>query len=100
MANKYFVIILGAVVLLNTQAYADPTYRENYRWYMSEFNDSEGFFTEVAGLELETSAIEYRNGDEETHARKLNGLNKYGNITLKWGRSAEIGKHPRQPAAK
>ncbi|MBU0654300.1 MAG: phage tail protein, partial [Gammaproteobacteria bacterium] len=29
--------------------------------------------------------IEYREGDEITTVRKLNGLNKYANITLKWG---------------
>ena len=32
-----------------------------------------------------TEPIEYREGDEITTVRKLNGLNKYANITLKWG---------------
>lgn len=29
--------------------------------------------------------IEYREGNEATTVRKLSGLTKYGNITLKWG---------------
>jgi phage tail-like protein len=42
-------------------------------------------FAEVAVGDLSTDPIEYREGDEITTVRKLNGLNKYGNITLKWG---------------
>jgi phage tail-like protein len=42
-------------------------------------------FAEVAIGDLSTDPIEYREGDEITTVRKLNGLNKYGNITLKWG---------------
>jgi len=40
---------------------------------------------EVAGLEAELGVIEYRNGTEETHTRKLPGLVKYKAITLKRG---------------
>ncbi len=43
-------------------------------------------FSEVSGLSMETDDVEYRNGDEKkNHARKLTGLNKYGNITFKRG---------------
>ena len=42
-------------------------------------------FTEVSGLEVTTDAIDYREGNEPTHVRKLPGLTKYGNVTLKWG---------------
>ena len=42
-------------------------------------------FAEVAIGDLSTEPIEYREGDEITTVRKLNGLNKYANITLKWG---------------
>ena len=87
MSKKYVVAMVAAVVLLGTYAYADPQDSQpgNYRWYMSEFNESEGAFTEVAGLELEAPVIEYRNGDEDTHVRKRNGLNKYGNTTFMRG---------------
>lgn len=42
-------------------------------------------FTEVSGMTSETDAIEYREGSDVTHVRKLPGLSKYGNITLKRG---------------
>jgi phage tail-like protein len=42
-------------------------------------------FSEVAIGETTTDAIDYREGNEPTHVRKLPGLTKYGNITLKWG---------------
>jgi phage tail-like protein len=42
-------------------------------------------FTECTGLESETEAIEYREGNEANIVRKLAGLTKYANITLKRG---------------
>jgi phage tail-like protein len=42
-------------------------------------------FSEVSGITIETDPIEYRNGDEDITVRKLPGLQKYGNITLKRG---------------
>lgn len=32
-----------------------------------------------------TDVVEYREGSEEPRLRKLSGLNKFGNVTLKWG---------------
>lgn len=42
-------------------------------------------FTEVGGLSTESDVIEYRNGNEDATVRKLPGLRKYSNITLKRG---------------
>ena len=42
-------------------------------------------FSEVSGLDLTTDPIEYRNGDEDNTVRKLPGLKKFSNITLKRG---------------
>ena len=42
-------------------------------------------FSEVGGLDTTTDPIEYRNGNENTTVRKLPGLSKYSNITLKRG---------------
>jgi phage tail-like protein len=42
-------------------------------------------FSECTGFELSTDPIEYREGGENTTVRKLPGLTKYANITLKWG---------------
>jgi phage tail-like protein len=42
-------------------------------------------FAEVSGLEVTIDAVEYRNGSEDITVRKLPGLAKYANITLKRG---------------
>lgn len=42
-------------------------------------------FRECSGLDSSQDPIEYREGNEGLHARKLPGLNKSSNITLKWG---------------
>ena len=59
-------------------------------------------FSECTGLNQETDPIEYREGNEDITVRKLPGLKKYANITLKrgvavgqdfleWRRSVESG---------
>ena len=47
-------------------------------------------FSECTGLNAESNVIEYREGDEGITPRKLPGLNKFGNITLKRGISTDI----------
>jgi phage tail-like protein len=43
-------------------------------------------FSEISGLTVETEPIEYRGGADQTlTVRKIPGLKKYGNITLKRG---------------
>ena len=42
-------------------------------------------FSEVSGLESETTVIEYRVGGEPNAVRKLPGLTKYANIVLRRG---------------
>lgn len=42
-------------------------------------------FSEVTGLNSETNQIEYREGNEGIIPRKLPGLTKVGNVTLKRG---------------
>lgn len=42
-------------------------------------------FRECSGLDASQDPIEYREGTEGPTARKLPGLVKYSNITLKWG---------------
>jgi phage tail-like protein len=44
-----------------------------------------GSFSEVSGLDAEIDPIEYRTGDEDITVRKIPGLRKYSNITLKRG---------------
>jgi phage tail-like protein len=42
-------------------------------------------FQEVGGLDSSTDAVDYREGNDPTHVRKLTGLNKFTPITLKRG---------------
>ena len=42
-------------------------------------------FHEAGGLDSSIDVIEHREGGENTTVRKLPGMTKYSNITLKWG---------------
>ncbi len=42
-------------------------------------------FRECSGLDTSNDAVEYREGIDGREARKLPGLTKSANITLKWG---------------
>ncbi|MFH5187479.1 phage tail protein [Paenibacillus sp. TAB 01] len=61
----------------------DP-YR-NFRFRIEVEGIQQAGFSEVSGFDASISVIEYREGNEITTPRKLPGLSKYGNITLKWG---------------
>jgi phage tail-like protein len=45
-------------------------------------------FSEVTGLNSENDVIEYRTGNDDMTNRKIPGMNKYGNVTLKGGVAA------------
>ena len=57
----------------------------NFRFRIEINGVVEAHFSEVAIGETTTEAIDYREGTEPTHVRKLPGLTKFGNITLKRG---------------
>src|SRR3954447_18514489 len=42
-------------------------------------------FQQVSGFDSTIDVIEHREGGENTTVRKLPGVTKYSNITLKWG---------------
>jgi phage tail-like protein len=42
-------------------------------------------FQECSGLDATTDAVDYREGSDPNHVRKLTGLNKFSAITLKRG---------------
>jgi phage tail-like protein len=46
-------------------------------------------FQEVGGLDASTDAVDYREGTDANHVRKLSGMNKYSPITLKRGITTE-----------
>ena len=49
-----------------------------------------GSFSEASGFEVEVTPIDYRNGSEDIRVRKLPGLKKFSNITLKRGVTAHL----------
>lgn len=57
----------------------------NYRFRLEIDGIQQAGFSEVAGFDASIEPIEYREGTDPRHVRKLSGLVKYGNITLKWG---------------
>jgi len=57
----------------------------NFRFKLVIDNLPQAGFAEVAIAETTVDAVEYREGDDPPHVRKLSGLTKYGNITLKSG---------------
>jgi phage tail-like protein len=57
-----------------------------YRFKIEMDGITRAGFREVSGLDSAQDPIEYREGDEKPlTVRKLPGLKKYSNITLKWG---------------
>ena len=61
----------------------------NFRITVDRFGDATSVragFQEVSGLGMEVTVAEYRNGNEpENHTRKMNGLYKATDVTLKRG---------------
>ena len=49
-----------------------------------------GSFSEVSGLEVEVPPILYRNGSEDITQRKIPGLKKFTDITLKRGITGDV----------
>jgi len=57
----------------------------NFRYRLEIDQITQAGFSEVAIGETTIDAVEYREGTDPPHVRKLSGLTKYGTITLKWG---------------
>ncbi len=58
---------------------------KNHRFLVEMDGITQAAFRDVTISESTQDPIEYRNGDEPPTVRKLPGLVKYGNVTLKWG---------------
>jgi phage tail-like protein len=61
----------------------DP--HRNFRFRLEIDGIQQAGFSEATVPDMSTDVVEYREGNEITTPRKLPGLNKYGNLTLKWG---------------
>jgi phage tail-like protein len=57
----------------------------NFRYRLEIDSITQAGFSEVMIAETTIDAVDYRVGTDPPHVRKLSGLTKYGNITLKWG---------------
>lgn len=64
-------------------ARTDPYRQFNYRVEIDGI--TQAGFSECSFGDTSTEPVEYRVGTDPKHPRKLSGLSKYGNITLKWG---------------
>ncbi len=62
----------------------DPYRQFRFRIEIDGIRQQAGF-SECSFADTTTDPVEYREGDEPPVFRKLSGLTKYGNITLKWG---------------
>lgn len=58
---------------------------KNHRFLVEIDGITQAGFSEVAIPDSSQDPIEYRNGNESPTPRKLPGLVKYGNVSLKWG---------------
>ena len=57
----------------------------NMRYLLEISGIVQAGFSDVTIPDASSDPIEYREGNEDITVRKLPGLNKYGNVTLKWG---------------
>jgi phage tail-like protein len=73
----------------------DPYAAYNFQVIVTNVSDDgvavSGAFTEITGLELEIPPIEYRGGAEDITVRKIPGLKKFTNLTLKRGITGHVG---------
>jgi phage tail-like protein len=75
-----------------TERYPYPAY--NYKVSVTNVDTGEtvsGSFSEVSGLTVDVQPIEYRDGTDDTTVRKVRGLRKLSNITLKRGITGHAG---------
>jgi phage tail-like protein len=75
-----------------TERYPYPAY--NFKVSVTNVDTGEtvsGSFSEVSGLTVDVQPIEYRDGTDDSTVRKVRGLRKLSNITLKRGISGHVG---------
>jgi phage tail-like protein len=65
----------------------------NFRFRLEIDGIQQAGFSEVSGFDVTVDPIDYREGSDPTHVRKLTGLTKFGNITLKWGVTDSMELH-------
>lgn len=57
----------------------------NFRFRLEIDSIQQAGFSDVTGFDSSVEPIDYREGTDEKHVRKLPGITKYSPISLKWG---------------
>ena len=57
----------------------------NFRFRVEIDGITQAGFSEVTGFDATIESVEYREGTDPKHVRKLSGMVKYGNVSMKWG---------------
>ncbi len=57
----------------------------NFNFFVEIDGITRAAFQEASGFDSSIDIVEHREGGENTTVRKLPGMTKYSNITLKWG---------------
>ncbi len=76
---------------MSTGVRTDP-YR-NYRFRVEIDGVQTASFSDATIPASNTAPIDYREGTDATHVRKLSGLNNFGNLTLKKGITSSMELH-------
>src|SRR5438132_13082501 len=65
----------------------------NFRFRVEIDGITQAGFSEATGFDVTVDPIDYREGTDPTHVRKLTGLTKFGNVVLKWGITDSMELH-------
>lgn len=85
-ALTILLFVTGAALMTTTAQARDSSPYSNYNFTVVWDGVRYGGFTEVSGLATETEVIEYRDGNDPNQtARKIPGMHKVSNVTLKRG---------------
>jgi len=85
LSVSIFIIVSLFTVVSGSSFAARVDPYKNFNFTVQIDGTAVGGFTEVSGLGLEVEVIEYRDGSDGNVVRKLPGLAKYNNVTLKRG---------------
>jgi phage tail-like protein len=73
------------MAILRNDPYSAQNFRVTINGVLDDGQSISASFSEVSGLDIEITPIEYRNGSEDITVRKIPGLKKFPNIVLKRG---------------
>jgi phage tail-like protein len=78
------------MAVVREDPYAACNFQVVIQGILEDGGSARAAFSEVSGLDVEIAAIEYRSGAEDLSVRKLPGLCKFPNITLKRGITGDL----------